>query len=219
MKSIHNLLFTIKHINEYCLIKCFYYNFISRKVKRDKQSFIFIKRKCHIKIYKNGKIYITKSNIYLNHSFNDILTYAWVKIGENAVWEINGDATINGACINLWKDSFFSSKEFSVSCLTKINIQKKMIFGNNVIIARNCYIADTNSHHIYKNGKEKEEFGEVIIGDDVWICASAFILKNSNIGSNSIISCGTTISFTTPPNTIVGTNKDLYYSPIDTWKK
>lgn len=50
------------------------------------------------------------------------------------------------------------------------------------------------------------DYKEVVIGDDVWIGASAFVMPGVNIGKGSIISAGTILSKSVPPFSIVAGN-------------
>ena len=47
-------------------------------------------------------------------------------------------------------------------------------------------------------------FGDIKIGDNVWIGANCVILKNVNIGSGSVIAAGSVVNKKVPPNPIFG---------------
>lgn len=67
--------------------------------------------------------------------------------------------------------------------------------GNDVSIAANCYIIDTN-HGIARDQKinsQPNSSKEIVIGNDVWLAASTIVLKGSRIpdgvvvGANSLV--------------------------------
>ena len=92
--------------------------------------------------------------------------------------------------------------------------------GNNVLIADNVRIFDNNSHPTDPFVREKHfasflepasqlDFSEsidkdaVVVNDNVWIGFGAIVLKGVEIGANSIIASGSTITSDCPPNSLV----------------
>jgi acetyltransferase-like isoleucine patch superfamily enzyme len=89
--------------------------------------------------------------------------------------------------------------------------------GNNVQIAHNVTIFDSNIHSVNPAERQKEFIvnttqgfkqihdlheKEVIISDNVWIGAGSFILKGVTIGENTIIGAGSVVVKDLPPNVI-----------------
>ena len=60
----------------------------------------------------------------------------------------------------------------------------------------------------------RDEPKEIIIGNNVWICMNATILKGSIIGDNSVIAAGCVVQGIVPPNTIASTNSKLEIKEI-----
>ena len=83
------------------------------------------------------------------------------------------------------------------------------IIGDNVMIAPNCVITNTDFHNPLVGKREEDgvEFDQdVVLHDGVWIGMNCTILKGVTIGENSIIAAGSVVSKDIPPNVIVGTH-------------
>jgi acetyltransferase-like isoleucine patch superfamily enzyme len=77
--------------------------------------------------------------------------------------------------------------------------------GDDTLIGQNVTIMDHEAHGI-ESDKRREvgEIGTVIIGKNVWIGNNVTILKNSNIGDNTIVATGAVVSGVFPANVIIG---------------
>jgi acetyltransferase-like isoleucine patch superfamily enzyme len=100
----------------------------------------------------------------------------------------------------------------------KIVCQDKIIIGDNVRIGRDVWIRDNNGGHVviqpgYKNS------APIIIGDNVWICSCASIMKGVTIGEGSIISAHSVVTSNIPPHCLVSGNpakvvaENVYWRP------
>lgn len=86
-------------------------------------------------------------------------------------------------------------------------IRGRVKIGNDVLIAQDVHIVAFN--HYYKNARipirlQGEDFGEIIIGNDVWIGVNAIILNNVVIGNHAIVAAGAVVARNVPPWAIVG---------------
>ena len=86
-----------------------------------------------------------------------------------------------------------------------IHAKKLIKIGDNCVIATGVIIIDTNGHQVksYDRTVGSDNPDSIIIGNNVWIGLNAIILKGTEIGDNSIISAGTVVKGTIPPNTVV----------------
>ena len=89
---------------------------------------------------------------------------------------------------------------------TVISAQREIIIGRQCAISWNCTIIDSDMHEIIypkafsaaRNGNER-----VMIGDHVWIGASAVILKGVTIGENSVVAASAVVTEDVPPHMLV----------------
>ena len=77
--------------------------------------------------------------------------------------------------------------------------------GDDTLIGQNVVIMDHEAHGTNPTERRKlGEIGNVIIGKNVWIGNSVTILKNTEIGENSIVATGAVVSGKFPANVIIG---------------
>lgn len=88
------------------------------------------------------------------------------------------------------------------------------------MIGWNVTLFDANGHTIFKNGKKKEAFKPILIGNHVWICSESHVLKGSEIANGSIIAYGSLIysKFTCENSLYGGTPVRLLQQEIK-WKR
>jgi acetyltransferase-like isoleucine patch superfamily enzyme len=77
--------------------------------------------------------------------------------------------------------------------------------GDDTLIGQYVTIMDHEAHGVEPNKRrELGEIGTVIIGKNVWLGNNVVILKNSEIGENTIVATGAVVSGKFPANVIVG---------------
>jgi maltose O-acetyltransferase len=83
----------------------------------------------------------------------------------------------------------------------------KITIGKNVHIGHNVAIVTTN-HHIGPPSDRcgSSDFGEVVIGDGAWVAAGVMVLPNVTIGRGSVVSAGSVVTKSVPPNAMVAGN-------------
>lgn len=105
---------------------------------------------------------------------------------------------------------------------THIWSSKKIVIGNNVMIAHNCNIFDNDTHPIdHLERREDAEniifksircdfdsMGkkEIVIDNDAWIGCCSIILKGVHIGEGAIIAAGSVVTKNVAPWTVVAGN-------------
>lgn len=97
-----------------------------------------------------------------------------------------------------------------------IHAKKSITIGSNCVIAAGVNVIDSNGHQV--NSKNRtvgtDTPKEIVIGNNVWICMNATILKGSVIGDNSIIAAGSVIQGSIPPNTIASSHESIILKEI-----
>lgn len=103
-------------------------------------------------------------------------------------------------------------KNVQINDYVHICSMKKVVIGDNVLMAGHVYISD-NSHGSYK-GDEKDTSPEiapkdrdypiqdVVIEDNVWLCEGVVVLPGVRIGKGSIIGANSVVSKSIPEYTI-----------------
>lgn len=101
-----------------------------------------------------------------------------------------------------------------------ISCRNKIIIGNDVKIAKDVYIYDSDHHEIYDEKNQLlNESKSIIIEDHVWICARAIILKGVRIASGSIIAANAVVTKDVPANCIVAGNPAKVVRENISWRK
>lgn len=70
----------------------------------------------------------------------------------------------------------------------------RISIGSNSLIAPAVVIRTGDSHSIYKDDIRINKSADVDIGNKVWVCESALILKGSSIGDNSVLAAGSILT-------------------------
>jgi len=119
------------------------------------------------------------------------------------ILKIDGTATFKGrAKIGLGskflidKEAlFFAGERFGITGDTTILCSKKITIGDNARISWQSIIMDSDHHPVFDtDNKIINTPTEIIIGNNVWIGARCFILKNTFIDDGCIIAANTTVT-------------------------
>ena len=88
-----------------------------------------------------------------------------------------------------------------------IHAQKKIVIGDNCVMASGVNIMDSNGHLTlsFDRTRGRDIPKEIIIGNNVWIGMNVIVLKGSVIEDNSILSAGSVVKGYVPANTIYST--------------
>lgn len=99
----------------------------------------------------------------------------------------------NNASLSL--GSGYINHNCNIACFNKIEI------GEDVAIAENVVIRDSDNHFIIGNTTNS---APIIIGNKVWIGMNAIILEGVIIGEGAIVAVGCVVNKDVPPHTLVG---------------
>lgn len=94
------------------------------------------------------------------------------------------------------KDAIFNAGErFGITGDTTILCSKKITIGDNARISWQSIIMDSDQHPVFDTDNNIINIPkEIIIGNNVWIGARCFILKNTFIDDGCIIAANTTVT-------------------------
>jgi len=132
-----------------------------------------------------------------------------VYIGKNCILGFKLGGFWRGGSIELQARYKSSVIRFGNNIATNNNIMlcaaNYIEIGNNTLIGQYVTIMDFDAHGVKpENRKNIGEIGKVIIGDNCWIGNNVTILKNSEVGNNTIIATGAVVNGKFPENVIIG---------------
>jgi acetyltransferase-like isoleucine patch superfamily enzyme len=77
--------------------------------------------------------------------------------------------------------------------------------GDKTLIGQYVTIMDHEAHGMASDKRRQlGEIGQVIVGQNVWLGNNVILLKNSEIGDNTIVAAGAVVSGKFPANVIIG---------------
>lgn len=171
------------------------------------------------------RLFITRRQAIYTATYDDssvIHTSAKIYSPSPTKIHIGARSHIHGTLM-VWQDC--GRIEIGVDCFvgdsSRIYSAGSIKIGNRVLIAHNCNLFDSNIHSLDPKLRHKEfiqnttgpliclndiKNGTLTIEDDVWIGASAIILKNVTIGRCSIVGAGSVVVKNVPPYSVVAGN-------------
>lgn len=122
-------------------------------------------------------------------------------IGDHAEVKVNHFIIYAGSTIDVRKNGKLYLGKGYINYGSRIECHNKIEIGDNVFIAENVTIRDSDNHEIIRSNYTMTD--KIIIGNNVWIGAGAKILKGVKIGDGSIIASGAIVTRDVPKNTLV----------------
>lgn len=90
---------------------------------------------------------------------------------------------------------------------SEIRCRERITIGDNVSIAYNVLIQDSDYHTMYdEKGNVKPQTLPITIEDDVWIGANAIVLKGVTLGKGCVVAAGSVVTKSVPAYALVGGN-------------
>lgn len=166
------------------------------------RSFINLAKTARIILPENAFLEINAINIKRSRVAPCIL---WM--GEHTTLESRGFTIFEGATLIIHKGGQVVLGKNSYMNQSVIQCASTITIGDNCAIASNVLIQDTDFHPVLgEDGKPKANSKPITIGNNVWICANATILKGVIIGDGAIIAAGAVVTKDVPPHSLVGGN-------------
>lgn len=98
-------------------------------------------------------------------------------------------------------DGFYANRNCRIACSREISL------GNDVLLGWNVNIRDSDGHKVIVNNQALEKEKPVNIGNHVWLCSHAHVLKSVSVLDNSIIGYGSIVTKSfDEPNIAIGGN-------------
>ena len=118
---------------------------------------------------------------------------------------------LEGASLTIGRNSYMNDS--LIQCAGQISI------GDDCAIAGDVLIQDTDFHPMLdEKGEERPYVKPINIGNHVWICAKATILKGVTIGDGSVVAAGAVVTKDVPPRCLVGGNPARIIRQNIDWK-
>lgn len=84
----------------------------------------------------------------------------------------------------------------------RISAAQSIRIGNNVMLAANVYISDSDWHGTYNRIRPYKCHKDVVLDDNVWLGEGVLVNKGVHIGANSILGAGSVVTRDIPANSI-----------------
>jgi acetyltransferase-like isoleucine patch superfamily enzyme len=93
-----------------------------------------------------------------------------------------------------------------VSPGVRISAEQSIEIGDNVMLAANVYISDSDWHGIYNRIRPFRCAKPVVIENNVWLGERVIVNKGVTIGENSVVGAGSVVTKDIPANTVAAGN-------------
>lgn len=122
----------------------------------------------------------------------DIVKQGYLILGKEGRLCFDGKAQFaNGISLRVDSGEIKFGKNFTCNKCCFIACNKKIVFGENVLIGWHTNVRDMDGHNVYageRNDKNLQSYEkEIVIGDDVWIAAYVDVLKGTKIPKGCIV--------------------------------
>jgi len=108
--------------------------------------------------------------------------------------------TISGRAVGHNIPQLLIGNNVGIAWRTSISVGNKIILGNNVRIAGDCYLAGYPGHPVNAKlralGKPDEEsqVGDITLKDDVWLATGVKVMPGVTIGRGTIVAAGSVVT-------------------------
>lgn len=124
---------------------------------------------------------------------------AFLKIGKHVGLRNHVYISVRDGARVILEDNVFINNACNIVSHNHIQIGKGSKLGPNVLVFDHDY-----NYHVSDGLKNKDYLvGDIVIGNNCWIGAGSIILRNSEIGDNSVVAAGSVIKGKYPPNSII----------------
>ena len=141
-------------------------------------------------------------------------------LGKNSIMHCKGSFTMyEGASVVVLEGGHLTVGDNTYMNDSLIQCASNITIGDNCAIAPDVLIQDTDFHPMLdEHGIEKTYTKPITIGNHVWICAKATILKGVTIGDGAIVGAGAVVTKDVPPYCAVGGNPAKIIKEQVRWK-
>ena len=183
----------------------FYLNYMSHSVVRMDGSKIIPYKNSVVEIQKDAKIYLVDGDIEVGcDALKESRRETDIRLHEGAIWSAVGGAKVSyGTTIEILEGALLNSKYFTMNSNSTMVVAKRIDLGQDVMMARNVILYDSDFHQITNEYDEVTNPPEdVKIGDHVWLATNCMVLKGTQIGDGCMIGANSTVKGMVPANSM-----------------
>lgn len=160
-------------------------------------------RNSYFDIHKTAEIEIINRFFFNRYWFKRDPFCSHLVIKENGKLVVRDKFSIfSGARISIHPGAILDLGSGYINHNVSIGCHKMIKIGENVAIAENVVIRDSDNHDFISE-KAHIRTAPIIIGDKVWIGMNAVILKGVKIGNNCVVAAGSVVTKDIPDNSLV----------------
>lgn len=183
---------------------------LHNRIKHPRSAHLHVLHRSYINIARGATIFLPEK-AYLDINAINIkrerVLPCTLWLGNNAKLESHGFTMYEGASIVIFEGGSLTLGKNSYMNQSLIQCASSITIGDNCAIAGDVLIQDTDFHTVLdENGHEKPVSKPIVIGNNVWICAKATILKGVTIGDGAIVAAGAVVTKSVPPHSLVAGN-------------
>lgn len=175
-----------------------------------------------INIAKSGKVVIEEHG-YLDINVLNIkrkrIQPCTFWVSDDARFSCKGFSMYEGASVVLLEGSSLTVGKNTYMNDSLIQCASKITIGDECAIAGGALIQDTDFHPLIdEEGNESVFTKPITIGNHVWICANAIVLKGVTIGDGAVVAAGAVVTKDVPAHSLVGGNPARVIKENVRWK-
>ena len=217
LRKIQKILWCLKHLD------CFQTWKLHRLVKHPKSARLHVYNRSNVHIDKVASLVLGENSSLSINVLNlkrDILLPTTLYLSGDAKMICNGHFTMyEGACIVVLNGGKLEIGNNSYMNASTIQCASHISIGDDCAIAGDILIQDTDFHPVLDdNGQSKPISKPIHIGNKVWICAKATILKGVTIGDGEIVAAGAVVTKDVPAYSLVAGNPARVIKENVVWK-
>lgn len=164
-----------------------------------KNNRMFIYKKASTAIHPTSQVCIQNA-FHMNKSYGHQrhAKEGLFKLGKNATFTANDMLVYEGTVVAAGDNAKLHLGSGYINCNCEIRCFDSISIGENVAIAKEVIIRDSDSHQV--SGSTMT--APIVIGNHVWIGTRAMILKGVTIGDGAVIGAGAIVTRDIPANSV-----------------
>lgn len=192
---------------ELSTLQYFYLNYFCKNVIREDEARIIPFKNAVIELHPTAVIRL-QGDVNFEVGINKLKgskAETYIRMDRDSQWNAHhGGALFFNTTLEVKEHAVFDSGFFTMNSGSAVVVDKKVTFGEDVMLGRNILVYDSDFHQLQdENGNQLNPPKEVRIEDHVWLTSNVTVLKGVTIGQDSLITAQTVISKSMPEHSII----------------